>query len=966
MNDSKGRPQDTPSKVAFVQRLYDRLLSQGGLDHEIELGDEQQLAPELLRDYEILKLLGEGANGRVYQARHRTLNKLVAIKVLKANLSTSASSKRRFLRETEASGAVSHQHLIKALDARYDDGCGYIVFEYLDGIILSDFLRHSSPLPTGAACELVRQIAEGLDHIDQAGLVHRDLKPSNILLSRSSQTAPDTPRTIVKILDLGLAALTDRADEESLTQAGQILGSMDYIAPEQIQDSRGVDIRADLYSLGCVMYELLSGNVPYSHIKPTLGKLHAHLYESPPDLKAFRPELPQELCELVGNLLSRELDARLQSPQILISRISPFCDSKELENTFDQYLHLAETTGILSKETSLAGNTYTQSVLSVSRADKKTAKQRNFLLLGLLATGILVTVALQNLPVRENKASLPVQLNEPDIDNSQAPLPVSRYLYFDGVDDAVKTPILLDSDLTYTMEAWITPAATLDHRKKEIISNAETAGISIFSKEDRNLSFYLHDGNSYNNVTMENACTPGKKLHLTVTYSGIGMQMFVDGRPSGVEVPVRSRHRASPLPLYLAANPDPLLAGRHKETLRDCFPGIFHQFRIREGVHYRSQFIPEQDFTPDDQTLVLYRFDSGSGAVARDLSGHGNDGEILGARWLNPEDLTTELLNPSFEWIAGAPEPAIAPFDHSQALKHQQEWAEYLKVPHHLLLNAGQEQIEFTLIPPGEFLMGTEIEIIERLIPQLPPQGGFRWQTMMRAETPSHRVIISNPFMMGRYEVSRGLYRIYCIETGTAFPDEDTDTAASDFSKNQPKVNDLTDQHPITGIPQPEIKPFLDWLQQLESFREYEVLLATEAEWEHACRAGTTSHWNGTTDSAPESLGWFSENSGRQLQAGGLKTPNAWGLYDMHGNAQEWCRDYYRDSGYNQTVRVNPEMGMTDHFINVRGGHYNLPSLLGRSASRAPLPIDTRSEYTGIRLTLKFRKLPDSSPAADQ
>ena len=235
--------------------LTDELLRRGWLTRfqltEIERGRGKDL---VCGQYVLLEGLGEGGMGRVFKARHRRMKRVVALKFIHKHLLTHPLAVQRFYREIEAVARLSHPNIVMAFDADEIDGTHFFVTEYVEGVDLRTLLERDGPLPVARACEAARQAALGLQHAHLRGLVHRDIKPANLLLSREG---------VVKIVDLGLARLTlpdpDDAGAVNLTRTGELMGTPDYLAPEQIHDFHRADIRADIYSLGCTLYQLLAG-----------------------------------------------------------------------------------------------------------------------------------------------------------------------------------------------------------------------------------------------------------------------------------------------------------------------------------------------------------------------------------------------------------------------------------------------------------------------------------------------------------------------------------------------------------------------------------------------------------------------------------------------------------------------------------------------------------------------------------
>ena len=275
--------------------------------------------------YELLSPLARGGMAAVYLARHRELGKTVAIKLLPAPSAENREALARFRREIRAAGRLSHPAIVAATDAGAEQDTHFLVMELIDGMDLSRLARHLGPLAIADACELIRQAALGFSYAHSQGIVHRDVKPSNLMLD---------DRGRVKILDFGLAQLSfwDEASVE-LTTVGQLMGTLDYMAPEQAERCGEVDYRADLYGLGATLFRLLCGRAPLAatpHQSP-LEKLRLLARDEPPRLETLRPDAPHELTDLVAKMLAREPHDRPASAAHVAERLGPFCDSADLE-----------------------------------------------------------------------------------------------------------------------------------------------------------------------------------------------------------------------------------------------------------------------------------------------------------------------------------------------------------------------------------------------------------------------------------------------------------------------------------------------------------------------------------------------------------------------------------------------------------------------------------------------------------
>jgi serine/threonine protein kinase/cell wall-associated NlpC family hydrolase len=279
-----------------------------------------------LGQYVLVELLGEGGMGQVFLARHRLMRRAVALKVIRPGQGSQEKAFQRFLREIQAMSRLSHPNVVIAHDAGEVDDRIYLVMEYVAGIDLSQLVKRHGPMPVGQACDCVRQAALGLQHAHELGLVHRDIKPSNILVDQ---------RGSAKLLDLGLARVQRETgvgtasdvteDGDHLTTTGMVMGTPDYMAPEQARDASKVDIRADLYALGCTLYYLLTGKVPFGGTN-FMEKLAQHAFDEPPDVRAARPEVPAEVAAVITRLLAKRPQDRFATPQELADALAPFCE----------------------------------------------------------------------------------------------------------------------------------------------------------------------------------------------------------------------------------------------------------------------------------------------------------------------------------------------------------------------------------------------------------------------------------------------------------------------------------------------------------------------------------------------------------------------------------------------------------------------------------------------------------------
>jgi hypothetical protein len=273
----------------------------------------------VLGNYAILDKLGQGGMGIVFKALDRRSNRVVAVKVLPPSVTQSPHAVQRFQREVRAAVQLNHANIVAALASGVVDGVHFFVMEFVDGSDLQRLIKTQGPLPVPQAVGCIYQAAHGLAHAHAAGIVHRDIKPSNLLLARSQTQAT------IKILDMGLARFDastapGAGEIEDLTRTGSILGTTDYMAPEQALNTKRADRRADIYSLGCTLYYLLTGRTVYAG-ETAMEKLLAHREQPVPSLRSVRAEIPAALDGLFQRMAAKRPEERFQTMAEVIAAL---------------------------------------------------------------------------------------------------------------------------------------------------------------------------------------------------------------------------------------------------------------------------------------------------------------------------------------------------------------------------------------------------------------------------------------------------------------------------------------------------------------------------------------------------------------------------------------------------------------------------------------------------------------------
>ncbi|HVK19431.1 MAG TPA: serine/threonine-protein kinase [Fimbriiglobus sp.] len=273
--------------------------------------------------YRITRLLGQGGMGAVYLAEHTIMGRPVALKVIHPRYTASPTAVERFRREVRAAGKLSHPNIVAAYDADHAGATHFLVMEYVEGQTLAAYVHETGPLPVEEACGYVLQAAQALRYAHEKGMVHRDIKPDNLMR---------TPAGEVRVLDFGLARLAESSEvvlagpaaaDPALTAAGSVMGTPDYMAPEQARDSSAADVRADIYALGATLFHLLTGTVPFPG-GSAADKLRRHELEPAPPVSAVREGVPPGLERVVARMLAKRPQDRPQTPAEVARRLRPY------------------------------------------------------------------------------------------------------------------------------------------------------------------------------------------------------------------------------------------------------------------------------------------------------------------------------------------------------------------------------------------------------------------------------------------------------------------------------------------------------------------------------------------------------------------------------------------------------------------------------------------------------------------
>ena len=310
-----GEPSDKiPDKLLADILVEQELLTQYQAEQLMQGRTKLSLGPYIVTDW-----IAQGGMGQVYKAVHKFMGRECAVKVLPLEKASGQVARKSFERETRVQARLDCPYLVRAFDAGVDGQIHYLVTEFVPGMDLRRLVKQQGPLPVHQAAHIIRQAALGLQYAHEKGLIHRDVKPGNILV---------TPSGDAKVSDLGLAGFNQ--DLLNDPRAGKIVGTTDYISPEQIRTPLEVKPVADIYSLGCTLYWAVCGKVPFQG-GDTPSKLRRHLEETPWHPRRYVPDIPEDFVDIIAEMMEKNADKRIASAKEVAARLEPWADARHSE-----------------------------------------------------------------------------------------------------------------------------------------------------------------------------------------------------------------------------------------------------------------------------------------------------------------------------------------------------------------------------------------------------------------------------------------------------------------------------------------------------------------------------------------------------------------------------------------------------------------------------------------------------------
>ncbi len=624
----------------------------------------------ILGEYTILDKIGAGGMGQVFKALHRRMERVVAIKMLPPAMTKDPAALARFQREVVAAAKLEHPNIVHANDAGQAGTAHFLVMQFVDGRDLSARVKKDGPLSVDSAVGYILQAARGLEYAHKRGVIHRDIKPANLLLDAEGT---------VKILDMGLARIDaggNAPTQAELTGTGAVMGTVDYMAPEQAKSTHHADARADIYSLGCSLYYLLAGGPLYDGAT-LVEKLWAHQANPIPELLSVRPDVPEQLEVVFSRMVAKQVADRYQTMSEVIADLQT-CNvgHTEISNTSPRPLGgeglgvrgLASRSGSPSTTDSNSNLSFLKQTVAPTTIHRKTVKQpkasgeprsKKPLLIGGGLLSVVLIAALVAVTLRSQDAPVPT-VDHPEVPvqpgNSQQAGEVSPpaaapdfALQFDSQKQTiVNVGQSMDLTKTFTIEAFAMPTFS---------GKVRTTGAVAWFKYVVGLELRPESGIwQFDGQTGPNQpwgvpgwqAQPNVRVHLAGCRNYDELCLYINGQLSGRRTISGFEFRN--------------LKGQL--AIGDGFNGIIDEVRISSTRRYREAFEVPQRFEPDDQTVALYHFDEGAGDVLIDSSLNGHHGRIQNATWVRAD---------------GSPINAATPASSGKLFMHAPDFPQWMK-----------------------------------------------------------------------------------------------------------------------------------------------------------------------------------------------------------------------------------------------------------------------------------------------
>lgn len=973
-------------------------------------------ADGVLGHYQLQSVIGRGGMGLVVRARDTNLARDVAIKILAPQISHDANVNERFLREAQAAAAIRHSHVVTIHAVESINQVPFLVMELVEGPTLEEHLRASGKLPADEVATLAYQIAQGLAAAHKLNLIHRDVKPANILLEKVYQHGNGLRASStwhVKITDFGLARV---ADEIRLTSSGVIAGTPQYMSPEQA-NGQELDVRSDLFSLGCVMYAMCAGR-PAFEAESAIAIVRQVADKPAPALHDFSPETPDWLVAVIEKLMSKSPGDRIQTAtevaevlarhqhdsqngitpstsaaprlirqrQLAVALCSLFVIALIGFWTAQIVFRVETRHGTLSVKTDdpdvqiSVKSGGTEVALFFPTQEKEIPLKVGEYTIELVKgkNGLKLSTNKFEIQSGRDQKSVTVEF-EPAIVASMDPPTVEEQAKVEDPLKVTHLPKVTEQSKAVDVEkpfAW--PAEALWHGRVAApdLSQAKELYRDDFANLDTNwpigktaaFEFGREQG------TYFISAVPGLAKSVWIddkTYANFACQVVGRVKFGGTQWFLSYTSATNDVTIRFHLNG---LQSLEVSILNDGPPRVSQTIRhnaLKKGDEFNKLLVVALgnrieiyannvaicDPIVLDEITPPGRFALGAVATTR----HPVRAEFKSFTIWSAEGLPTlkerlasgEPYNPPpspaaakveesrHEWPTDAPPPAIAPFTPAESKAHQEAWAKHLGLPVEMENSIG---MKFRVIPPGEFLMGSTEQEIERELKLAKEKNLGAWVSQFISyEGPRRRVTLTMPFGLSIHEVTRGQFRQFVDErdykteverdgNGSGFKDGQM-VFGPEFlwNTNLAFKPPQTDDNPVVNVSWNDAAEFCKWLSEKEGVT---YRLPWEAEWEFACRSGNEGRFCfGNDEARLHDYAWLGDGFRIGAIPVGQMLENAFGLFDMHGNVWEFCQDWH--AKYPANAETDPTGPDADASRAGRGGAWGGTAEMCRSAFRS-------------------------------